>query len=83
MYYVTMTDKFMSHISGMSNKQTTTNKLVIVCKDYTEAETVERNANKRTDMKHINIRSSKPYYGKNYSVSFKTYDELGDIWKQK
>ena len=63
MYYVTMTDKFMSGW-GMAKKRT--NKLVLTCDNMTEAMTVERNAQDRTEMKYINIRSTKPYYNKEY-----------------
>ena len=56
MYWVTMTDKFFSHVEG------TTSKLVIECETYDEAVIVEENANNRSEMIHVNIRSTKPYY---------------------
>ncbi len=59
MYYVTMTDKFMS---GWGRAERRINKLVFVCADYEEARVVAENAKNRSDQKHINIRSTKPYY---------------------
>ena len=58
-YYVTMTDKFMSGWGPARNK---TNKLVIECDNYDEAVIVERNAQRRPEMKYINICSTKPHY---------------------
>ena len=67
MYYVTMTDKFMS---GWGQARNRTNKLVISCNTMAEAIIVEENAHHRTEMKHINIRSTKPYYNEDrYCVS--------------
>ena len=65
MYYVTMTDKFMS---GWGKAKGTTNKLVISCNTYDEALIVAQNARSRPEMKYINIRDTKPYYP-NYCVS--------------
>jgi len=59
MYYVTMTDKFMSGWGYARNK---INKLVISCETMEQAQTVYNNACNRPEMKYINIRSSKPYY---------------------
>jgi hypothetical protein len=78
-WYVTMTDKFMS---GWGMADGKTNKLIIQCDTYEEAKTIERNAKQRSEMKYINIRFSKPKYGKHILESWKTYDELGDIWKK-
>jgi hypothetical protein len=67
MYYVTMTDKFMSGWGPARNK---TNKLVIECHTYDEALIVEQNARARSEMTYVNIRSSKPYYNdRSYYVS--------------
>lgn len=65
-YWVTMTDKFMS---GWGKARNTINKLVITCEDMTQAQIVEQNARYRSEMKHINIRSTKPSYP-NYFVSW-------------
>lgn len=78
--YVSMTDKFMSGWGMAKNK---TNKFIIICDNLEQAETIERNARKRTEMKHINICFNKPRYSQSrYELSFKNFDELGSIWKQ-
>ena len=59
MYYVTMTDKFMSGW-GMANGKI--NKLVISCDTFEEAVTVSNNAERRGEMIYVNIRDNKPYY---------------------
>lgn len=59
MYYVTMTDKFMSGWGKARNK---INKLVIECDTFEEAQIVEENALARDEMIYVNIRSTKPYY---------------------
>jgi len=78
MYYVTMTDKFMS---GWGMAKNMTNKFIIECETLQQAETIERNAQKRSEMKYINICSKKPRYGKNVLESWKHYEDLGNIWK--
>lgn len=78
-YYVPMTDKFMSGWGMAANK---TNKLIIECDSYKDAELIERNARKRSEMRFINICSKKPYYGKNIYPSYKTFEDMGSIWKQ-
>lgn len=79
-YYVTMTDKFMS---GWGMAEGKTNKFIVACETYEQARNIERNAHRRSEMKHIAIRSTKPYYRGNVLPSWKTYDELGDIWKKQ
>ena len=67
MYYVTMTDKFMS---GWGPARDKINKLVISCTDYTEALIVQANAQGRDEMIYVNIRHEKPYYpARRYYVS--------------
>ena len=58
-YYVTMTDRFMS---GWGKADGKTNKLVISCHTWEEAETVARNASRRHEMKYVNITSHRPSY---------------------
>jgi hypothetical protein len=78
--YVSMTDKFMS---GWGKAEKKTNKFIIICDTMEQAETIERNAQKRSEMKYINICLSKPYYNQNrYELSYRNFDELGSIWKQ-
>ena len=79
MYYVTMTDKFMS---GWGMSKNMTNKFIVECETYQQAETIERNAQKRNEMKYINICSKRPRYGKNVLESWRTFEELGEIWKK-
>jgi hypothetical protein len=77
-FYVTMTDKFMS---GWGMAKDKTNKLVIGVDTYEQAEIIKSNAEKRDEMKYINITSRKPYYNsRTVKVSYKNIEELGEIW---
>lgn len=68
MYYVTMTDKFMS---GWGRADGKINKLVISCNTFTEAEIVADNARRRGEMIYVNITERKPYYNKDrYFTSY-------------
>lgn len=78
-FWVTMTDKFMS---GWGMAKDKTNKLVIACDTYEQAEAIERNANRRNEMKYVNICSTKPYYRSNVLVSERHYNDMGEIWKR-
>lgn len=62
MFYVTMTDTFMS---GWGLAKGKTNKLIFECETLEEAKIVAYNAHNRTDQKRINICGTKPYYDKN------------------
>jgi hypothetical protein len=77
--YVTMTDRFMS---GWGLAQGKTNKLIIECDTAEQVHTIYRNANNRSEMKYVNICNKKPRYGSNVIESWKTFDELGEIWKK-
>lgn len=78
--YVSMTDKFLSGWGLAENK---ISKFIIICDNLEQAETIERNAAMREDMKNINICFNKPRYNANrYHVSYKNFDELGTIWKK-
>lgn len=78
MYYVTMTDEFMSGWGKAENK---INKYVVCCETMQQAGTIAKNARKRNEMKYINIRTRKPYYNNNkYITTFKKFEELGKIW---
>jgi len=59
MYYVTMTDKFMS---GWGLAKGKINKLIFSCDTYEQAIIVRNNAQARTDQIYINICQNKPYY---------------------
>jgi hypothetical protein len=76
-YYVVMTDKFMS---GWGEAKGKINKLVFVCHGYEEAKIVEDNAQNRTDMKYINIHTTKPHYNKDrYYTQYKDEGDY-DTW---
>lgn len=78
--YVTMTDKFMS---GWGMAQGKVSKFIIECNNWEQAETIERNARKRSEMKYINICITKPRYNSRTTVeSWRTFEELGEIWKK-
>lgn len=79
-FYVTMTDTFMSDWGESEGK---TNKLVLVCDSYEQAEIVEENAKNRRDMKHVNIAGNKPYYNPNYHYTqFKTIEDMPSWYKE-
>jgi len=73
MFYVTMTDKFMS---GWGHAQGKTNKLIIECNTVDEAEQIERAARRRSEMKYVNIRTRRPRYGAHVLESWKTYADM-------
>lgn len=76
---VTMIDKFMS---GWGKSTGKVNYLVIECDTQEEAETIERNANLRSEMADVRIINHHKVWPNNVSVSLKHYDELGRIWKK-
>lgn len=79
MWYVSMTDKFMS---GWGCSEGKINKYVVECETLSEARTIERNANKRSEMKYVNVCSRKPCYpSSTHLTTLVTYNELGEIWK--
>ena len=73
MFYVTMTDKFMS---GWGHAQNRTNKLIIECDTIDQAEQIERTAHKRPEMKYVNICTRRPRYGAHVVESWKTYADM-------
>ena len=80
MYWVTMTDKFMS---GWGRAEGKTNKFVIACETYDDAYAIKQAAKARSEMKYVNICWQKPYYNKkNYLTSNKTFKDLNGPWKQ-
>ena len=79
-YYVTMTDKFMS---GWGEAKGKINKLIFVCHGYEEAKIVADNAHCRTEMKHINICANKPHYNKDrYYTQFKDNEDYNSWYVQ-
>ena len=80
MFYVTMTDRFMS---GWGKAEGRIAKFVVECETLEQAETIENNAKKREEMRYINITTKKPYYNvKKYITTTKSYEQLGKIWKE-
>jgi hypothetical protein len=77
--WVTMTDKFLS---GWGNAKGKTNKLIIECDSWEQANVISYNAKRRSEMRHVNICIRKPRYGSNVFESWKHYDDLGAIWKE-
>jgi hypothetical protein len=77
-FYVTMTDKFMSGWGAAAGR---TNKLIIECETFDQAEQVERAGQRRPEMRYVNIRTTKPRYGARVIESWKTWADLGPIWK--
>ncbi len=77
MFYVTMTDKFMSGWGHSSGK---INKFVVQCKTMSEAKTIALNARRRKEMKYVRIVYSMPKYSDQHLVSFRRYEDLGEIW---
>ena len=80
MYWVSMTDKCMS---GWGKAEHKTDKLVIECTTYEEAEIVEDNARHRDEMKHINICSNKPRYNpRHYQVDYHDKNDYSSWFKK-
>ena len=80
-FYVTMTDKFMS---GWGRAKDKINKYVIECNSMDDARTARGNAERRSEMKHINIYMRKPYYDKRkYLTSLVKFENLGECWTNK
>lgn len=78
MYYVTMTDRFMS---GWGRAENRINKFVVECDTMTQAEQVQRAGQQRSEMRYVNICIKKPSYSsKRYLTSFRHYNELSGSW---
>lgn len=81
MYYVTMTDKFMS---GWGHARGKINKLIFECETLAQAHIVAENAERRKDQTYINIRSTKPYYSSSkYYAQYKTIEDYPDWYKPR
>lgn len=80
MYYVSMTDKFLS---GWGMADGRINKLIFECDNYEEAQIVKGNAENRSDQKYINICAKRPYYnGKRYYTQIKTKKDYPAWYKR-
>jgi len=69
-------------MSNWRNAKNKKNKFIVECETLQQAETIERNAQKRNEMKYINICSKRPRYGANVFESWNTFDDLGEMWKK-
>ena len=78
MYYVRMTDRFMS---GWGQAKNMTNVMVVACPDYESAQNVFRNALTRNEMCRVMICINKPKDRPGVLYSHKQYEDLGPIWK--
>lgn len=77
MFYVTMTDTFLSGWGKAEGKKA---KYVYVCNTREEAEIVKENARRRGDQKYINIRITKPVYSSiTHFVQYET-KETSPCW---
>ena len=80
-YYVWMTDKFMS---GWGRAEGLINKFVVKCRTFEQAECIVQNAEKRNEMRGVNFGRKLPYFSpRKYIVSMKTWEQLGDVWKER
>lgn len=79
MFYATMFDRFMS---GWGKAEGKKNKFIVSCDTYEQAETICRNARTRDEMYNIRITTTKPRQRKGQLLTFKTYDQLGRMWKR-
>lgn len=75
--YVAMTDKFMSGWGMASGK---TNRYVIECDDWSQAEAIEKAARKRSEMKRIEICLNKPKNRPGVLYSHKSFKDLSGPW---
>ena len=78
MYYVRMTDRFMS---GWGAAQGQTNVMVVACPTYADAQNVFRHAVTRNEMCRVMICSNNPKARAGVLYSRKDYADLGPIWK--
>ena len=75
-YYVSMTDRFMS---GWGLAKDRINKFIVICDNFEQAETIERLAKERPEMKCINICNHRPRNRHGYLLSWRNFDEIN--WK--
>ena len=75
-YYVSMTDRFMS---GWGLAKDRINKFIVICDNFEQAETIERLAKERPEMKYINICNHRPRNRNGYLLSWRNFDEIN--WK--
>jgi len=79
MYYVSMTDKFMS---GWGKAKGTINKYVVECATEAQAVHICRVAEQKREMKYVSLCIHKPRYPSHYVVTERTFDDLSGGWKE-
>ena len=77
-FFVRMTDSFMSN---WGRSQGMKNVFVVECDTLDQAETIERNAKNRSEMKYVKIVDKFPRSRSGVLYSTEHYDNLGRIWK--
>lgn len=70
MIYVTAIDRYMS---GWGEAENAINKIAVACENLKEVKEVEEALHKRSEMKYISIRYSKPCYKRGYVISWYRY----------
>lgn len=78
-YYVSMTDKFMSGWGGAKGKIA---KYVLICKNVEEANIVYDNAIHRKEMKYVSMGTAMPKYNpKKYQVTYADKNKAPNWYK--
>ena len=78
--YVAMTDTVMSNWGMAKDKN---NKLIVLCDNMAEAQTVESNMEHRTDMKKITISTTKPKFDPETNYIQEITKEIYPEWYEK
>lgn len=79
MFYVRMHDKFMS---GWGEAQGKRNIFIIACETLAQAEAIEAAALKRSEMRRVSIRETKPREQSGDLISWRTFSDMGGSWLQ-
>lgn len=77
MFYVRMTDKFMSGWGAAVNQK---NVLVVECDDYEQAVAIEKAAKARPEMRRVMIVSKPPRAYRGILISRRHFSEMGGPW---
>jgi len=78
--YVSMTSSVMSNWGMAKGKN---NKLIVLCDNMAEAQTVESNMEHRTDMKKITISTTKPKFDPETNYIQEITKEIYPEWYEK
>lgn len=77
MFYVRMTDKFMS---GWGMAKGIKNVLVIECDTLLQANAIEVAAHHRNEMIYINVTETKPRSRPGQLLTWKKFSDMGGTW---